>query len=263
MNREIPWFDQDRFWETVEKILFHKNRIEHAGVEVDSLVELLDLAPHSRILDFCCGVGRHSLVLAQLGHRVTGMDRTDRYLQQARASALEKGLDVEFVKGDMRTFNRPDCYDAVINLFTSFGFFEDIEDDRRTAMNMLTSLRPGGKLIMDMMSKEILARIFNRRTWYEVDGMLVLEEHQLMHNWGWIDNRWLLLDGEERQEVRLSHRLYSAVELIDLLSGVGFTGLTAFGSLDGLPYDHRAQRMIVTGSRPELSAATSSNQDTQ
>lgn len=71
----------------------------------------------------------------------------------------------EFMQADMRAFRMPVGFDLAINLFTSFGYFEEEADDRKVLANVLASLNSGGAYVMDMMGKEILARSFQERDW--------------------------------------------------------------------------------------------------
>ena len=158
MQEAQPWHEQDEFWETVAPILFAQRRWSDAPAEVEEVVSLLGIGPGAHILDLCCGVGRHSLELARRGFRVTGVDRTRLYLDRASKQAEAEGLKIEFVQDDMRTFCRPDAFDVVINLFTSFSYFEDPEEDRQVLVNVYRSLKPGGVFVLEMLGKEILAR---------------------------------------------------------------------------------------------------------
>jgi 2-polyprenyl-3-methyl-5-hydroxy-6-metoxy-1,4-benzoquinol methylase len=125
-----PWHEQDRFWEATGFAMFSEQRLAAAPADIEAAVALLGIEPGARVLDLCCGVGRHSLELARLGHQVTAVDRTQAYLDQASARAEAEGLTIEYVCADMRAFCREAAYDASVNLYTSFGYFEDIEDDR-------------------------------------------------------------------------------------------------------------------------------------
>jgi SAM-dependent methyltransferase len=245
MQEVKPWHEQDVFWETVEPVLFAQRRWSDAPAEVEKIISLLGLQPGMTVLDLCCGVGRHSLEFARRGFRVTGVDRTQVYLDKAFKQAETEGLKVDFVREDMRTFCRPEAFDAVVNLFTSFGYFENPEQDRQAATNMYRTLKAGGVLLMEMMGKEVLARIFQERNWHEEDGLLILEERKLSRAWGWIENRWIVFKDNSRVELRLSHRVYSAVELTSLLTGCGFTNTQVYGDLVGSAYDHTAERLVV------------------
>ena len=245
MQEGKPWHEQDVFWETVAPILFAERRWLDTPAEVDQVVSLLGIGPETHILDLCCGVGRHSLELARRGFRVTGVDRTRLYLDRASKQAEAEGLKIEFVQDDMRTFCRPDAFDVVINLFTSFSYFEDPEEDRQVLVNVYRSLKPGGVFLLEMLGKEILARIFRERDWHEENGVLILEERKLSKNWGWIESRWIIIKDTSRTELKLSHRLYSAVELTSLLTGCGFTHVDGYGDLAGSAYDHMANRLVI------------------
>jgi SAM-dependent methyltransferase len=247
MQEIRPWHEDDTFWETWGSWLFSHGRIENAKVEIDKVTDLLAINPGAHILDLCCGVGRHSLELARRGFKVTGVDRTGNYLHQARKQSNKEGLSIEFVQDDMRTFSRAEAFDAVTSMFTSFGYFENTEDDRKVVMNVYSSLKPGGKFIIDIHGKETLARIFQERNWEEKDGVILLQERKVSQNWSWMWNRWIMLKGNERIESEISHRLYAGTEMVALLTGCGFSQVNVYGSLDGIPYDHKAQRLIVVG----------------
>lgn len=245
MPQAIPWHEDDTFWAAFASNMFNDRRWEVTPAEVDLVVTLLQIGPGAEVLDLCCGPGRHSLELARRGFRVTGVDRTQQYLDTATEQARKEDLDIEFVHEDMRAFCRPDAFDAVINMFTSFGYFEDPEEDRRVVMNVHRSLKTGGLFLLDVMGKEVLARIFLERNWSEEDGVILLQERKVSQNWGWMDNRWILLRGNERIESGVSHRLYSATEMVALLKECGFTSVDVYGDYNGSPYDHTARRLVT------------------
>jgi SAM-dependent methyltransferase len=244
------WHDDDRFWETFAPTMFGAHRWESAAADVEGVLALAGAAPGAAVLDLPCGVGRHTLELIRRGFRVTAVDRTAAYLEQLRQHLAAEGLSAEVVEADMRQFRRPASFDLVLNLFTSFGYFEDPAEDRVVAAGFHDSLRPGGVLVMDLVGKEVLARIFQERRWSEEpDGTLMLQEGRIAPGWGWIDNRWIMVRGSERVEFQVSHRLYSAAELSGLLTEVGFASVAVYGDLAGAPYDHTARRLVLVARR--------------
>lgn len=245
MRKGKVWHESDEFWQTAESVLFSKQRWENAPIEIDNVISLLQLKSGAKVLDLCCGVGRHSLELAKKGFLVTGVDRTKRYLIQAKQKAKQAKLPIKFIQADMRKFCRPNAFDAVINMFTAFGYFENPNDDKRVVKKVYLSLKPGGVLLLELMGKEILARIFLERSWQEENGTIILEERKLSQNWGWIENRWILLKDGKQHEFKVSHRLYSAVELSNLLKECGFKKIEVYGDLTGASYDHTAKRLVV------------------
>jgi len=253
------WFEDDGFWEEMRGLMFDSRRLEGTPTEVDRIQALLELKPGAAVLDMPCGFGRHSLELARRGHAVTGVDLSPSYqahLVGAVADAeAEVGVgalpgSVEAVRADMREFRRPGAYDAALNLYSSFGYFADPRDDWRVLENLLASLKPGGILLMEMMSKEILARDFQPRRFDERDGAIVLERTRILDNWRTCETSWTVIRGDERRDRTFRTRLYSAAVLEGTLARVGFAGTAVYGNLWAAPYDHRAERMVVLAQAP-------------
>lgn len=242
------WHEDDDFWHTAIGPML-RARLAKASEEVAALLDLVGAEPPATVLDLGCGIGRHALEFARRGFEVTGVDRTEGFLDEARRRAEDEGLYVELVQEDMRRFRRPGAYDLAVNLLTSFGYFEDPEDDRRIVQNVHDSLKGGGVFVLDMMGKENLARIFTPRDWEEKDGEIRLYERRITDSWAWIENRWILLRNGEKKEFTLGHRLYSASELSRLLRECGFASMDVYGSLKGAPYDNAAERLVVIGRR--------------
>jgi SAM-dependent methyltransferase len=249
MSDPNSWHNQDKFWELFEPFLFNQQRQANAKAEAEQVIKLLGISENARVLDLCCGAGRHSLELARMGFDVVGIDRTASFIEKAKRKAGEAGLKVTFIVDDMRSFCQPDDFDVVMNLFGSFGYFENPDDDRQVVKNMVASLRPGGKLLIETMGKEIAAREFQERVWWEDGDALVLAERKPQQNWSRMQTRWIVIKGDQRVEHTVSVRSYSAVELSSLLSDCGFTDVQVYGDLEGIDYDQRAQRLVVIGSK--------------
>ncbi len=253
MADTISWFESDDLWRDIYPVLFGKERWERTPLSVTLLLDLVPIPAGGRICDLCCGPGRHSLELARRDFRMTGVDRTVDYIEEARVRAEAEGLEIEFVVEDMRRFLRPAAFDATLNLFTSFGYFDDPTDDLRVVENVHASLVPGGIFVMDLTSKEICARVFRETDWSWIDetkGIRMLEERKVSPDWGMMQNVWTLLGPGGEKEVRFSHRLYAGTELAALLRRAGFEDIRLYGNLEGAPYDHKAQRLIAVARKP-------------
>lgn len=246
------WHEEDSFWVKFAPVLFHPKRLEKTKEEVDNILSLLKISPPASVLDLCCGPGRHSLELVRRGFVVTGVDKTKTYLHKARKLAKKESLEAEFIQKDMRSFCKPNTFDAAINLFTSFGYFEKIEDDKKVLRNVYRSLNRGGIFLIDTVGKEVLARIFRERDWMEIDGNIILEERKVCKDWTWIESRWVLLKDGKMEEYTVSHRLYSAAELRDLLENIGFRRIEVCGGLAGEPYDHTAKRLVLVAHKGKI-----------
>ena len=241
------WHEEDRWWAEAKTLLFPADKWAQAPAQVDAALALAGVTVPVRVLDMPCGTGRHSLALARLGYNVTGVDRTASYVEEARQQAQEEKLDAEFVVGDMRQFRRPGAFGLALNLYTSFGYFDDPEEDVAVLQNFHASLRPGGTLVMEMVGKEVLARIFQAREWLELeDGSLFLQERQLDRDWTWLEGRWILVSPDgRRQEQFFQHRIYGASDLKRVLAAAGFDEVAIYGGLEGLAYDQNALRLVA------------------
>jgi len=249
MTENRPWYNQDSYWMTFEPMLFHQKRLADTAVQVDGIINLLNIEAGAKILDLCCGIGRHSLEFARRGYQVTGVDRTKFYLDKAERQAKAEDLEIEFINEDMRAFSRNNAFDVVINMFTSFGYFEDADDDRRVVENVYRSLKSNGKFLIEVMGKELIARDFRERDWNEFNDFIILEERKLLNNWEKIESRWIVVKDDQQVEHKFVLRLYSALELSSLLKQCGFSNVEVYGSLEGIDYDHRAKKLIALATK--------------
>ena len=252
MSDNVPWFENPDLWATLRPYVFPPAKWDVASEEVENLLDLLDLEEGARVLDMPCGPGRHAIELARRGMEVTGIDLTKAYIEEARALADDQGVEAEFDVGDMREFRREAHFDVVLNLFSSFGYFDDPADDRVVLDVMRESLKPGGRVVFEMVSKESLLKNFNRRAWHEFDDdALLLEERTLSEDCSSIENRWMVVDADgERTEFELSHRIFCASELRRLLESCGFEHVEVYGGLDGRAFSVDEYRLVVVGQRP-------------
>jgi SAM-dependent methyltransferase len=247
-----PWFENEAFWAMFRPTMFGDERWQIAARDSDQLAKLLQLKPGASVLDLCCGPGRFSIELARRGFRVTGVDRTALYLAEARRRSRQQKLDVEFVQSDMRRFVRPHSFDACINMFTSFGYFDDQADDLRVCRNVYRSLRPGGRFLIQTAGKEWLAHAFLPKDWREEAGDFILEERKVMPGWTGLENRWVLIRKGRAREFRFFLRVYSGVELRDLLRSAGFARVDTYGGFNEEPYDHTTRWLVAVARKRPL-----------
>ncbi|TFF67543.1 methyltransferase domain-containing protein [Candidatus Thorarchaeota archaeon] len=251
MPRPRHWYDDDEMWMTFQSSMFNQERMESTPEEVTNLIELLAIEDGNTILDLCCGIGRHTLEFARCGFTVVGVDRTKQYVETARKTAQDEGLDVEFVVDDMRTFTREAAFDAILSMYTSFGYFDAHEEQMRVLRNVYSSLKPGGRFVYQSMGKEVLARIFLPNNWSETEDGFHLERREVSEDWSKMSNKWHYIrrdDGAIRSW-NVEHWIYSAAEFKRMLADTGFSEAKVYGDLDGSPYDHKAHCLIAVGIR--------------
>ncbi|MGV9311293.1 class I SAM-dependent methyltransferase [Streptomyces sp. NPDC003691] len=250
----MPWYADDSLWVDFAPAMFSDRR----AADVAALVReapLLDFPPGTRVLDLCCGPGLFLAPLAGRGHRVTGVDLSEPMLRRARAAAEAAGDGArdrtELVRADMLDFVRPGAYDIVLNVFTSFGYFAEPADNLRVLRNARRSLAPGGKLLVDVMGKEVLAGWIGRPQAVDLpDGSYVVQRDTVLDSWRRLRTDWTLVRGGTARTASIHSFLYSAAELHDLFLAAGFTAVECYGDFDGSPYDQRARRLIVVGHAP-------------
>ena len=246
----VPWYEDEKLWEIMEPVMFTEARIAFTSNEVDAIKSLCRITPDEAVLDLCCGVGRHSLELARRGHKVVGVDRTSQYLDRAKKTAEEENLTIEFVLDDMRTFYRKKSFDVVLSMFTSFSYFDDHEEQMLVLRNIYASLRPGGRLMIESMGKEILARIFLRQSWSEWPHGFMLEEREAIENWSKMHNKWTFIERNGTvHKWDVIHWIYSGAEIKEMLESVGFSDVKIFGALDGRDYDNESDRLVVVATK--------------
>lgn len=239
------WYADESFWRDLYPFMFTEERFEQAKIEADKIVHLTPVIGKS-ILDLGCGPGRFSIPLANRGYMVTGVDKSPYLLEKARLGGQSAGLDIEWIEDDMREFLRPGAFDLTISMFSSFGYFNRKEEDMLVLRNIHANLKSGGVCLMDLAGKEMMARFYQPTISEKInDGSILIHRHEIVDDWTRIKNEWILVRGETAKRFYPILTLYSAQEMKDRLSQVGFIDVKVYGDLDGNPYNHEAKRLIV------------------
>jgi SAM-dependent methyltransferase len=239
------WFEDEVLWEKIFPFLFREERMEAAEEEIERVCALVKVQCGS-VLDLCCGPGRHSLALAKKGFQVTGLDLSAFLLNKARTLAKSRKLSVEWVRGDMRKFRRPGAFNLVLNLFTSFGYFQEEASDLKVLKRVHQNLQKDGIALFDMMGKELLAGLYRPTISTELpDGSLVVQRIRIEDDWSRCRNDWIIINQGRADTFSFSHRIFSGKELKDLLFRAGFREVTLFGSLTGEEYGPGAKRLVA------------------
>jgi SAM-dependent methyltransferase len=243
------WFAEESFWETFYEIMFPEARFDASGEQVEQIQALTNFEGRD-VLDLCCGPGRLSVLLAKRGFSVTGVDLSPFLLGKARQRADAAGAVVEWVEEDMRNFVRPGAFDLVINAFTSFGYFDDKTEDVRVLRNIFESLRDEGVLVIEILGKEYLAKVFQPTVSMTTeDGSVWIQRHEIFDDWSRIRNEWILVQGERARSFEFHHTVYSAQELKDRLREAGLAETRAYGGLDGSEYGPDAKRLVLIATK--------------
>ncbi|MBZ5611141.1 MAG: class I SAM-dependent methyltransferase [Acidobacteriia bacterium] len=241
----MEWFEDEDFWRELYPYMFPPDRIAAAADQVAQFLALTKVEGGA-VLDLCCGPGRHSVEFARLGLNVTGVDRTPFLLDRARERAQAAGVKVEWVLDDMRNFRRPAAFDLACSLFTSFGYFDNPDEDLLVLRNVHASLKPGGVFVLETLGKERLARVLLKSICEDFpDGAVLLQRPQVRDDWSRVSNEWTLLKDGRYRTFRFEHTIYSGRELKERLISSGFADVKLFGDPQGGPYGPDALRLVA------------------
>jgi len=189
------------------------------------------------LLDVPCGFGRHAVPAARAGYRVTGVDRAAALLEEARRRAGGERWP-KFVTADYRELPFRDAsFDAAMNLFSSLGYLGDDEDTRVLA-EIRRVLRPSARLVVELVHRDRVVRGFAEQDWRLLgEGRLLLEQRTFDAASGVAQTTQTLIDGTGGRESRsFSVRVYSATELVAMLTRAGFAEVRCYGDLEGVPF---------------------------
>jgi D-alanine-D-alanine ligase len=195
--------------------------------EVSLIADVIQPQAGARILDLCCGQGRHALAFARRGFDAEGFDRSHYLIQRARATARKEGLNIRFREGDAKKLPyRPDSFDAVTLLGNSFGYFETVQEDLRILTEVRKVLKPWGKVVLDIADGDYLREHFSPRSWEWIDNNLfVCRERALSQDGERLISREVVTDVQKGviADQFYAERLYSHDSIIKLLKSAGFS----------------------------------------
>jgi D-alanine-D-alanine ligase len=224
--------------------------------EVDAVCDILSLSPQDRILDLCCGQGRHTLELAGRGFaNVEGLDRSRHLVQKARQGAKSLGLSTKFREGDARKLpHKADEFDAVLIMGNSLGYFDSIQDDLRVLEEVARILKPWGRLLIDLADGEYLKEHFETRSWEWIDrDLFVCRERSLSGDGERLVSREVVTHVSKGvvADQFYAERLYSSERICSLLEQAGFSEVSIPeefrpDSERGQDLGMMAKRLVVT-----------------
>lgn len=252
-----PWFEtffNDDYLRTVRP-----PTPREVGRECDFIEALFEAPRGATILDVGCGLGLHAIELTRRGYLVVGLDLSLPMLSRAADEAQDEGLLINFLHGDMRDMTFGGSFDAVLCWGTSFGYFE--EAGNRQALDQIhAAVKPGGKLLLDIVNRDHVIREQPNLVWFEGDGCVCMEESRFDYFQSRLHvKRTVILDDGRQRESHYGLRLYAPHEIGTLLSSRGFRTKSVSGRMatPGVFFGADSPRMTILAER--RSGATSSS----
>ena len=202
---------------------------KYAQAEADFLVKKLKLKSGMSLLDVPCGAGRHAVEFAKLGINVTAIDINTECLKYTRKNC--KGLPVTAQKADMRDLSQyREKYDVATNLFTSFGYFPTDEENEMILKELISTLKPGGKLALHLINRDWLMKVFRPVDWKIKGDVLELEARKYDPKTKYNESYLIILNQKTGKAKSYYHRtrLYSKSEIVRLLKRCGLKNVKVY-----------------------------------
>lgn len=235
------WFDSPFY-----NLLYAHRDEEEARRFIRTLLHELEPLMESEILDMACGNGRHTAVMAEAGHHVTGIDLSATRIRMAANRNLPLA---QFFVHDMRNPVRVNYFDLVLNLFTSMGYTNRERDDRRVVASATAALKKGGRLVIDFLNPAYLIRNLVASEELEREGVRFLISREIRDRI--VEKRILVDDGKEKYEFRERVRLIDYNDFRKYFLEEGLAPEQTFGSYDLASFDEsRSERLVMICRKP-------------
>lgn len=222
----------------------HKEAMQH----VQFAVEKTGLIPPRWVLDIGCGFGRHGMALTRLGFHAIGLDLSMSLLKKAQKESNRLRLPEQWIRGDMRALPFQEQFDAAFNFFTSFGYFDDLEN-HKVLEAIYQTLKPGGVFFFDYMNIDYVIPRLVKNDKMERQGISIYQERLYNQENHRIEKKISLRENGQWRYYFESVRAYSVDELNDLFDQVGFERIALFGSYTGQSFSANSPRLIMIGKK--------------
>lgn len=221
---------------------------ERTGQEADTIERHLELSPGAKVLDVPCGDGRLSVELAARGYTLTGVDITREFLERARRTASERGVEVALEERDMRDLPWRAKFDGAFCYWGSFGYFDD-DGNLEFLRAVATALTSGGRFLLETHVMESLLPQYQEQGWRRFGHTYLLEARRFDHVTGRIETTWTFLGAGEPADEYSSIRLYTYRELAELLGRAGFESVDGFDARTEEPFELGSRRLLMRARR--------------
>jgi len=253
-----------QWWETLFDEKYLKTYVDTVTPEltkqqIPALLKILRPKKDAKILDLACGHGRHSIELAKRGYKVTGIDFSKHFIDVAKKDAKERDAEVNFICDDMRNLSFVNKFDFVINMFTSFGYFDDENDNELVLRKISRALKPNGKFLIEINNfVGQLARALREGKFEKKTGFLTIVKKDKLSNglivttkdeFNPVTMRWAMTrtwkENSKTKNYKTNVRIFSPAELGSMMKRNGLLVEKIWGDLQGSPLGIDSRRLVV------------------
>lgn len=231
--------------------------------QVDFMQASLGVSKGTAVLDVGCGLGQHALEFARRGCLVVALDLALPMITRAAEEAQQENLRINFLHKDIRDIGFEGTFDAVVCVGTTFGFFDD-EQNREVLGRLATALKPGGRLLLEVVNRDHVLPLQPNLQWFEGDGCVVMEETDFNYYSSRLSVKRTMMREDGRQtESEYSIRLYSLHELGQMMQQVGFRVKEVSGqhATRGVFFGAQSNRIILLAERKGGPARSNGHSD--
>jgi SAM-dependent methyltransferase len=234
-------------WFGNEYLTVYAHRDEAEAEDLIKLIHLYTrLTPGARILDLCCGQGRHALRLAELGYNVIGLDLSRTLLQVAKFRR-NPSQTANFVQADMRHLPAVQSFDLILNLFTSFGYFEEDQENQAVFDQFNLVLKPGGFFVFDYLNVDHVVSNLVPSHADQVGDYFIETERQI--NADIVQKKITIHKDGLKRIFYESVKMYDPQEIEMMLCRSGLEILHIFGDYKGNEFNPTMPRLLIIGQK--------------
>ena len=229
------WFDSEYY-----HILYKNRDHNEAELFINNILKILSPTKKSYFLDLCCGKGRHSILLNKMGYRVDGMDLSKNSIKQA---LREKKNNLNFFVRDMRLINEHNKYDFILNLFTSFGYFNDTNDNHLVISGVSKALKKNGLFIIDFLNIKKTLKELNKS-----EKIKINEINFYIKRWSDLNFLYKKIEFKEKNkkfEFTERIQLLNKEQIINLCSKSNLKNTSTFGDYKLNEFNENSERLIL------------------
>lgn len=234
------WFNSPYY-----HILYQHRDDKEAELFIEHLYQQLNIRPQHTILDLACGAGRHAIYMAAKGNNVMGIDLASNSIKVANFKAREKGLSekLHFQVEDMRHFDLNSTFDFIFNLFTSFGYFDNKEDNLKVLNCAKKHLKENGVLVIDYLNSQLVLAKGEERYTKTISGIDFTINKYFERDF--VIKEIIVNDQGKISKFREQVQLFELKEIQTMLETLGFQIIHHFGNYQLEEYKDNSPRSIV------------------
>ncbi|MEI8133877.1 MAG: class I SAM-dependent methyltransferase [bacterium] len=239
--KDKTWYE-DWFSDEHYLALYRHRDTEEAGEVLDLIERSTGVTKESAILDLACGAGRYSIALAKRGYQhITAIDLSPTLIAEAKRNAEVEGVTIDFIHDDMRDFDG--SFDLIVNLFTSFGYFQTDVENSDVITHISKHLNSGGKFVLDFFNAEFVVNTLSPYDEKQLRSGERVELYRKIINHR-VEKRIIIHSTGSTKEYHESVRLFDLDDFANMFESNGLRVIHCFGDYDGSPFEQ--------GSSPRL-----------